>query len=152
LLGLSILDLEWNALDSAERSATQAFEIEQSYRDEELYIQSSLLLARLLSTKGETAKAVKRLQSLITQTKRSLTIFEVEAWQARFALQVGDLTTVQRWYSARTQPDELPRIQQEQEELLLARLYLAQGKPETALQQLESWRVEAQAEGVSKVS
>ncbi len=147
LIGLSTLDLEWNALETAEQYASQALDIEQSHADEALQIESSLALARTQHARGESAQAQQRLHALIAQTKSSLLLREAEACQARFALAAGGLVAVQRWSAARPQADDIPRFQQEQEALIMARLLIAQGEADAALLLLEGWQAEAQDQG-----
>src|SRR6266567_2963264 len=56
----------------------------------------------------------------------------------------GDLATAEHWSTTSApQRESLPRLHQEQEDLIAARLLIAQGKTEEALRQLEGWRVEA---------
>ena len=147
LIGLSVLDLEWNELEAAEQLASQAFEIGHAREDVELQDQSSLILVRVQHARGERAQAQQQLRSLVAQTKRPALRREMEAWQARFALLDNDRAMAQRWYDTRTHPDDLPHVQQVQETLIIARLHLARDEVEPALRLLEKWQKDAQAEG-----
>jgi LuxR family maltose regulon positive regulatory protein len=148
LIGLSIVELEWNALETAKQSASQAFEIGQRQADEDLIIHSTLVLAQALQAREETAQAQQLLHALIAQTKRPLLVREVQASQAQLALTAGDLAAVQRWSTSRVQADDnLPRLQQEREALILARLLIAQNQAEAVFRLLEDWQPEAQAQG-----
>jgi LuxR family maltose regulon positive regulatory protein len=144
---LSALELEWNMLESAGRSASQAFEIAQSYPDEELYVLSSLSLARLFGAQGELGKAQKQLESLISKVKRVFVIREAEVLQGRLFLRAGDLGRAQRWQDALAGQEGLPRYLEEQEALLAARVHLALGDAEKALGRLDGWLAEARSEG-----
>lgn len=147
LIGLSALELEGNALERAAQYAAEALAIEQSQADEALQIESALALAHTQHAQGEPALARQRLQALLPQIKSPLLLREIEAWQARFALVAGDLAAVRHWQAARLQPDDLPRLQQEQEALLIARLHLVRGEADLALRLLEGWPAEAETQG-----
>jgi len=146
LLGLSALDLEWNALEIAEARASQALTISQQFPENDLMQRGSLILARWRYARGETAQAQQWLQSLIAQTKSPSLLREAEANLAWLALATGDLATAQRWAATRPQPDDISRIQQEQEALVMARLLLAQGEADAALLLLDRWQAEAQGQ------
>lgn len=150
LAGLSALDLEWNVREQAEQAASEGLDLGQQYADEELLAQSSMILAWVQHAGGETAQAQQLLHELVTRTKRPLLLRAVQADQARLALAAGDLAAVQRWSTSRVQLDgNLPRLQQEREALILARLLLAQDQAEAALHSLEEWQAEAHAQGRS---
>jgi LuxR family transcriptional regulator, maltose regulon positive regulatory protein len=149
-LGLGALALEWNDLEAAEQHATHAVTIGQQVAYEELRVRGSLILARLKHVRGETAEAQQLLHTLIAQTpqQRGLSVLrEVRAYQARLALASGDLVTAERFIASTQQGDDVARLQQEQEALLVARLRIAQGKPEEAIRLLEPWRDEAHVQG-----
>jgi LuxR family maltose regulon positive regulatory protein len=148
LIGLGLLDLEWNALETAEQRASQALDLRGQSADEELLGQSSLLLARVLHARGEIGQAQQLLHELVAQIKQPLLLREAQMVLARLALVSGDLAPVQRWSNTIAQAgDDLPLLQQEQERLLVARLLLAQGQAEAALQLLEIWQAEAHTQG-----
>jgi LuxR family transcriptional regulator, maltose regulon positive regulatory protein len=149
-LGLGTLAMEWNALETAEQHATQAVTISRQVTDEDLRVRSSLILARLKHVRGETAEAQQLLQTLVAQMPqhRGLSLLrDVRAYQARLALVSGDLVTVERCITSTPQGDEVTRLQQEQEALLVARLRIAQGETAEALHLLETWRDEAHVQG-----
>jgi LuxR family maltose regulon positive regulatory protein len=150
LAGLSALDLEWNVREQAEQAASEGLDLGQQYADEELLAQSSMILAWVQHADGETAQAQQLLHELVTRTKRPLLLRAVQADQARLALAAGDLAAVQRWSTSRVQLDgNLPRLQQEREALILARLLIAQDQAEAALPSLEEWQAEAHDQGRS---
>ncbi|MBI5666981.1 MAG: tetratricopeptide repeat protein [Chloroflexi bacterium] len=147
LIGLSTLDLEWNALESAQAYAAQAVTIEQYFADEELKIQSALALARALFARGERVQAQEQLYTLLARTKSTFLRGEVETCQARFALNMGDLAAVQNWQMTHPPSADLPHLDLERRALVIARLQIRQGEAEAALPELERWLVEAQQEG-----
>jgi LuxR family maltose regulon positive regulatory protein len=150
LIGLAALSLEWNDLEIAEQELSQALDLGQRLSDEELLVHSSLLLARVLHTRGETAQAQELLQKLIAQIspRWPLLLREARAGQAWLSLAAGDLTAVQHWETTWAQPDdEVPLVQHEQEQLIVARLRIAQGQAAAALRLLEGWQADAHTQG-----
>ena len=122
----------------------------QQVADEELRARGSLILARVKHVRGETTEAQQLLQTLVAQVSqhRGLSLLrEVRAYQARLALACGDLVTAERCITSTHQGDDVTRLQQEQEALLIARLRIAQGEAAEALRLLEPWRDEVRVQG-----
>jgi LuxR family maltose regulon positive regulatory protein len=70
------------------------------------------------------------------------------ASQAWLSLAAGDLPAVQRWQYARSQQsDSVLLMLQEHEELIVARMLIAQGEPEEALRLLENLRSDSHTQG-----
>jgi LuxR family maltose regulon positive regulatory protein len=150
LIGLGALSLEWNDLESAEQQLTQALDIGQQLPDEELQVRSSLLIAKLLHTRGETRQAQELLQTIIAQTspKWWLLLREARLSLTGLSLSAGDTGAAEHWYTTWVQSgEEAPAAQQEQEQLVVARLRIAQGQAEAALPLLESRQAEAHSQG-----
>jgi LuxR family maltose regulon positive regulatory protein len=134
-LGLMQLSYEWNALEAAEQQAREAFEIGEQLADDEFQAEATLMLAQIEHARGRTTAAQQRVASLIgrLQAQRALRLRWHEraarCVQVRFQLAAGDLATVQRWADAREIADTaISRLQFAREELLVARLLLAQGQ------------------------
>jgi LuxR family transcriptional regulator, maltose regulon positive regulatory protein len=151
-LGLSALALAWNDLPAAERDASDAVAIGGQVAYEELRAQGSFILARIKHLRGETAEAQHMLHALAAQPPPQRWLFllgDTRAYQARLALAVGDVVAAERLITrAPVQSGgRFIRLQQEQQALLVARLRIAQGRPEEALRALEHWQAEAHAQG-----
>jgi len=110
-------------------------------------VHSALVRARLLYARGEMAQAKGLLGALVLGTKTPDLLSEVLAVQAWLNLVSADLAAVQHWVSPRPDSDGLPLLQREQEDLILAHLYLAQGKAGEALSILEGLISSANAGG-----
>lgn len=148
LLGLSTLNLEWNALEQAQQQASEALELGRQYGDDDLLTRSSLILARIHQAQGETAQAQQMLHHLAARITRPLLLREIRAGQARLALITGDLITAERWATTVPESDgPVPRPQQEQEMLLTIRLQMAQGQAGAALAWLEAQQPQAHSQG-----
>src|SRR5260370_704942 len=106
------------------------------------------MLACIAHARGQETRA----QQLLAEAREGaqphhlLQIYrEAQAWQARFQLAAGNLAAVQHWADARPPRDEmLPIAQYVREELIIARLWMAQDEPERALKLLEDMLHEAQ--------
>ncbi|MCL4862660.1 MAG: hypothetical protein KJZ93_24825, partial [Caldilineaceae bacterium] len=157
LVGLASLAYERNKLDEAERCATQAIELSRrhveelgpQHAEESLTVPATLVLARLAHARQETAHARQLLTGLLAELSLTpLLRWEVETLAARLALAAGDLATVERWRAiCATQDDDIFRLQQEREALVIARLLVAQGEAREALRLLERWRADARTHG-----
>lgn len=146
LAGLSGLDLEWNLLETAEMRAAEALDIAEALADEQLQADATMALARTEHARGAHEQAQERLRALLAETRRPSIRREVETCQARLALLAGDLSAAEQWHATRTERNDVPRLYQEQEALVVARLLLAQGDVEAALRLLGQWQIEARAE------
>jgi LuxR family maltose regulon positive regulatory protein len=94
LISLAALSYEWNELEEAERQISQAFDLGKhhvdeigKYHEEQLIqIPASLVLARVLHARGETAQAQQLLQGLVVLAQERKWLYfhrEVLAAQAR---------------------------------------------------------------------
>ena len=139
---------EWNLLEVA---AQEACEFGKLLADEPLQIHAQLLLAQVHYTRGHSVHALRLLHTLLAgmQHYASTSIYrELLLWQARLQLAAGDLPTAQCWSTTRAMYQEtVPLLQQEQEDLMMARLLLAQKKSDEALRLLEHRQMAAHQQG-----
>ncbi len=146
-LGLSRIAYERNDLAAAEREATRALELGTRRSNSLLAVHAALMLARVLHARGKTDQAQEKLRGLVAQTRQPLLVQEVLAHQARLALAVGDIEAAHRWHAASTQrTSDLPSLL-EQQDFIVARMLIADEKPDAALELLERWRADAQSHG-----
>jgi LuxR family maltose regulon positive regulatory protein len=152
LLGLATISYECNHLSEAEHDVRQAYALHAEIRNELLWLQSATLLARVLYARGEHTQAQEVLQHLSPALAQPHSSREIERWLAHFALTSGDLVTAHRRFAGQQTIalDESPLdIMHEQEQLLTARLLIAQGeerKVHQALDILAGFRAEAQSQ------
>jgi ATP/maltotriose-dependent transcriptional regulator MalT len=153
LLGLAGLAYEWNDLETALEHVPEAFTLGEQLAYEPFQVAATIVLARVQHVRGQTIPAQQRLATMLARlsSQESPLVYrlhrELLAWQARIALAAGDLAAVRRWAGARAHDVVLPRVQYEQEELLLARLLIAEGTPEAALEMLAPLLPTAQEQG-----
>jgi LuxR family maltose regulon positive regulatory protein len=170
LLGLAHISYQWNDLEMARQQAQEMLELGQYFSLEGHEVHATLMLTRIQLAQGQTTAAQQRLAALLSRISASLPhdapqlYHAILTMQARVALTVGDLATVQRWVNDRNRRKEagycmncgatrcerrengcnqhrevqpIFSYDYEQEELLVARWLHAQGKHEEALCMLE---------------
>lgn len=152
---LAQLSYEWNDLEAAQQYLSQARAFGAD-PDAGVHVltSGSLIQARLLLCRGELAQAQRLLETWERQARFPWVRRAIRTGQARLQLALGNLQAVEQWARVRTQPlstgepeRELPYMNQEEEALLLIRLYLAQGQAEEAHQAIIPWKEKAQAQG-----
>lgn len=153
-LGLAHLAYEWNHLEEAEQAAYEALKIGEQMNVEEFQALATVRLALIEHARGETAQARQRLLSWQTHAQTPLSFQshqlarEVQATLARIQLASGDLAPVRRWFERHERSEEVvPLLQRQREQLLHARLFLAQQEIAAAIDQLESLHVAATQTG-----
>jgi LuxR family maltose regulon positive regulatory protein len=144
-LGLGMVAYERNDLTTAETCAAEALTNGQQRLDEDMQVHASVLLAQVQQARGAIAQAQATLNTLAAHIHRPLLLREVKMWKAQLALAAGDVDTAQRWSVEAQTTTDVPYIQQEQEALVIARLHLAEERPDVALELLDRWRVDAHA-------
>jgi LuxR family maltose regulon positive regulatory protein len=157
LQGLAAVAYEHNEVATAEQQAREALDIGKQLADTELQVEAALLLAQVEHARGQSQAALQRCASLSSMLPgvlgRSQPLHaqldrKIQAVQARFQLAVADHAAVQRWASSRSQDDEqLSRFQREYEELMIARLLIAQGERGEAQELLTRLYAEAAGAG-----
>jgi LuxR family maltose regulon positive regulatory protein len=150
-LGLAQLAYEQDDLGTAGADAQQVCELAGRAADLPLQVEAELVMARVQAARGEIGAAQQRIAWLLAQVqpRHSPQPYRaVLAHQARLHLLAGNLVAAERWADTRARyAAELLGRQLEQEELLIARLRIAQGDAEGSLAQLTGLNAAAQAGG-----
>ena len=151
---LAQLSYEWNDLEVAQQYLSQARAFgEDPEAGIHVLTSGSLIQARLLLRRGELAQAQRLLETWERQARFPWVRRAIRTAQARLHLALGNLHAVEQWAAQQTafpageRERELPYMNQEEEALLLIRLYLAQGQAEEALQALVPWKEKAESTG-----
>ncbi len=146
---------EWGDLDAATRHLTTAIELSQQWKSADMPATCLVYLAHIRQTQGD----VDGTRDLLLQTEQALqghiisppTVGTVKAFQARLWIRQGNLEAAKRWvreYQAR--PSDMPGYPgylRQVEGATWARVLNAQGKPEAAIQLLDSLLQAAEAAG-----
>jgi len=152
LLGLARLHYEWNDLHVAEQHAREASDLGEQLLDITLQVHASLVLVDVLQARREVAEARHILHTLLVRTQTptlALLQREIITHQSWLQLTMGDIATVQRWSQSLDQhhEDDVPLLQREQEDFVLARLHIAQGASGNAMRRLGPWLAKARQHG-----
>jgi LuxR family maltose regulon positive regulatory protein len=135
-VGLGEIAYEQNRLEEAEAEFTAGVAQGRLWNSWECLLPGYTGLARLYQARSETSKAHQSLDSLLEHTRDNRVIVEatVETWRAWLWLRNGDLEHVETWAEDLDlqEPGE-NYLQWELQALMVARLRLAQGRPEEAL-------------------
>jgi LuxR family transcriptional regulator, maltose regulon positive regulatory protein len=144
-LGLAQISYQWNNLAETEQGAHEALQIGRQMNAEEIQARATVLLALIECARGQNAQARRRLTACLARGERSSSLHsyqlyrEVQAALARIQLAGGDLASVRRWFAAIARRAEtLPLLQRQREQLLRARLQLAQREIPAAIENMES--------------
>ncbi len=154
---LAQLSYEWNDLETAAHALSQIPATGESPGQETcVLIRNLFIQPLLLHRRGETIKAREFLERWKNQARWSWELRAISTFQARLSLEMGDLAAVERWQRTKEQHSaflvrehdrELPLLYQQEEALLLVRLYIAQKKAGEALAELAPWKERAQDQG-----
>jgi LuxR family maltose regulon positive regulatory protein len=144
-LALARIAYQWNNLEDAEQAACEALEIGEQIKDEEFQARATALLALIEHARDQTMQAQQRLAAWLARSPmptspRSVQLSrQVQATLAYVQLTSGDQAAVERWFASVEGNEEiLHLLQQRYEQLLRARLLLAQEAISSAIERLES--------------
>ncbi|HLZ60881.1 MAG TPA: LuxR C-terminal-related transcriptional regulator [Ktedonosporobacter sp.] len=135
LLGLANTAFEWNRLSATERQVHEAVALARE-EDADLRDRAALQFALLSHARGQITSAAQQLVALrarlqMTSTPQAAQLLpNVHLWQARLALETGDLQHASRLR------ETLEREEHMAAEIFQARLRLSQNRPNAARQQL----------------
>lgn len=153
-VALAELHYEWNDLVAARQALDEALEMGQQLQQEEELSAAVDMLARVLHAQGQTELAAQQLAVMESALLPYISPLryrcgrQMRTGQVALQLAAGDLVAVQRWWEAREpQHEALPRSQLAYEELLFARLLLAQGQTSDAVARLQGLLAEAEQTG-----
>jgi ATP/maltotriose-dependent transcriptional regulator MalT len=130
-IGLGELELEQGDSKSAEAHFLAGVELGKLWNDWECLLPGMLGLARLHASRGEWQAAYSTLDDLLDRTANNASMVRpgVEAERAAIQLQNGDLAAAAQWASTfDTNHPTVHRIQWEQNALIAAQIWIAQGK------------------------
>jgi LuxR family maltose regulon positive regulatory protein len=157
-VGLGALLYERNELEEAQRLVQHGIDLGQQENNALVIIAGRTTLARVLQAQGQEQEAGDLMQQAITLAQHHHILWTwvpgpLRAAQVRLWLTQGNLTAAAEWaYDRRSAAEHgkrqlSPPYFQELEEILLARLSLAQHRHTEALEALDRLQTEAQAAG-----
>ncbi len=153
-LGLAQIAYQWNNLEEAQQAVQETLEIGEQMNVEEFLALATMRLALIEYAQGQSKQAQQRLLAWLTgkttfSTPHSYHLYrEVQATLTRLQLMSGDHVGPERWFASIKQREEpLPLLQRQREQLLQARLFLAQGAIGEAIERLDSLSAATQQSG-----
>ena len=147
-LGLARIAYERDDLDQAAQFASQALDLGQQRANEQLVVQASLLMAHIQAARGALQQAGDLLLSLEARIQTSSLLRTIQGAQAELSIRAGEFAALEGWLAmVSTEQQELLAVQKERAAFTLARLHLAQGQPDQALQALAGWQDDAAQNG-----
>jgi LuxR family transcriptional regulator, maltose regulon positive regulatory protein len=147
-LNLAHIAYERNDLDQAEPFAAQALKLAQQRANEMLEVQATLRLAYIYSAKADSSHAREFLKSLEAKIQNPSLLREIQTGQALLSIQANDISSLEWWVKIiSTKNQNVLYAQQEREAFMLARLRIAEGKANEALNLLKQWQEDAAQNG-----
>lgn len=141
--GLAQLFYEWNDLEQAQQYLQEAL-IETQPPWIQVLPSVLMLQVRMLVTRGEAEQARAFLNVKASRESRPEILREIRVALAWLSLKAADLPQAMAWALSDLQTTEpFIHIRREEEGLLLARLRIADGQPQAALDLLNPWKQEA---------
>lgn len=141
---------EWNQLEAAREQAQQCLHHGRLEGNPRLIVQANITLAHILQAQGDTAAAHKAIQAAVQLPPQPAAwdLPAVATHQAWLWLRQNNLPAAAQWAKLQNlQPTDTPTYRRETEYLLLARLLLAQGQAQAAIDLLERLQAAAAAAG-----
>ncbi len=147
-LSLADVAYERNELDEAEQFTQRTLDLARQRGNEMLQAQATIRQATLLAARDEFQRAGALLQSLLAGMHNPVLLREVQEAQARLSILDGDLRSLAGWQALVAGDIGSPlNVQKEREIFTLARLRIAQGQANEALELLEGRVAEAAEDG-----
>ncbi len=147
-LNLAKAAYERNDLESAGQFALRALELAIQRANERLQVETTIQLAYIHAAKDEFAQAAALLKSLTGKIQNPLLLPSIQETEAHLAILVDEGLLPAGWVSRVTGSERnVNSLQKEREVFTLARVQIAQGKANEALQALQGWAAEAVAQG-----
>jgi LuxR family transcriptional regulator, maltose regulon positive regulatory protein len=142
-LSLANIAYERNELEQADLYARRALDLGMQRANEMLQVMSTIRLACICSARGEMADAHELLRTLEARLQNSIFLPEIQNTRVLFLIQENHISSLDWWIKPVSEASrKVSHIQRERESFILARLRIADGKPQEALDILEPWKQE----------
>ncbi|HET9912939.1 MAG TPA: LuxR C-terminal-related transcriptional regulator [Anaerolineales bacterium] len=147
-LNLGHIAYERNELDQAEELAARALDLAEQRANQMLQVQATSRLAHIHLVRGDSARALELLKSLEAKIQNPALLREIQNVQALLSIRSNDISSLEWWLKIISSDNQnaLP-LQKERETFALARLRIAEGKPNEVLDLLKQCREDAAQNG-----
>lgn len=144
-LGLCDIAYEQNDLDEAQRLASESLELSVQRGNEALQTPATVRLARIRSARADFGGAIALLAGLTGTVRNVGLLREAQIEQVRWSLAAP--MAGRSFVLPPADGRELSAVQREREAFVQARVQLADGKGPEALEGLQNWLTDAEANG-----
>jgi LuxR family maltose regulon positive regulatory protein len=147
-LNLSRIAYERNDIEQARIHAQRAADLGLQRLNDLLQVQACLQLALILAAENDPAGAVNLLKARQLQIQNPAWLRQIEDELAWLSLRSGDHSSLAGWLKILSVEQQEPYpSQKEARDFMLARLRMAEGRPEEAMLILEPWEQDAVSNG-----
>ncbi len=139
-LYLAHIAYEKNNLDDAEQFARRALDLGEQRANELLQVQATIRLGHIHSAKGNLSHARELVKALEAKIQNPTFLREIQNAQAILCIRANDISSLEWWIKMISAEDQNAlHLQKEREAFTLARLHIARGKTNEALDVLKNW-------------
>ena len=137
-LMLAHIAYEKNNLEQAEQLARRAIDLSQQRANETLQVQAGIRLANIQSARGDRSGAHELLKTLEAKIQNPTLLREIQNTHALFSIRSNEISTLEWWVKMISAEDQavLP-LKKESEVFSLARLQIAKGRMDDAIDLLQ---------------
>ena len=147
-LGLAHIAYERNNLEQAEQLTRRSLELGQQRANESLQVQATIQLARLHFAKRDLPSAREILKTLEAKIQNAALLREIQNAQVLFFIHANDISALEWWVKmVSVENQTILHMKKESEMFTLARLQIAEGKIDDAINLLKLWHEDAVQNG-----
>jgi LuxR family maltose regulon positive regulatory protein len=143
-LNLAHIAYERDDLAQAEGFVRRALDLAERRANEMLAVQGTIRLAYIHSAKGDPSGARELLKSLEASIQNPAALREIQHVRALLSIRSNDISSLEWWLKIISAENQNAlHLQKEREAFTLARLRMAEGKAQEALDLLKPWKADA---------
>jgi LuxR family transcriptional regulator, maltose regulon positive regulatory protein len=147
-LSLAHIAYERNDLDQAQQQAQRALKLGEQRANELLQMQATIRLANIHAANENAALGRELLKSLEAKIQNSVLLREIQNTQALFSIRANDSSSLEWWVKMISVENKtVLQLQKEREAFTLARLQIADGLIDEAINLLKGWHEDAAENG-----
>jgi len=149
-LNLAHIAYEKDDLEQAGQYARRALQLGQQRANEMLQMQATIRLANIHAANGDPDRGRELLKSAEAKIQNPVLLREIQNARALFAIRANDLSSLEWWVKMISVDDQtVLHLQREREAFTLARLRIAEGRLDEAINLSKWWHQDALENGRS---
>jgi LuxR family transcriptional regulator, maltose regulon positive regulatory protein len=139
---------ERNEMGQAEQFIRRALDLGKQRANEMLQVQSTIRLAHIYAAQGDMAGAHELLKTMAARIQNQALLREIQNTQVLFLIRENQTSSLDWWVKmASDENRNALHLQKEREAFTLARVWIAEGRPQDALDVLDPWKSDATENG-----